>query len=44
MERAGLDNSLVLLGGGQWVVQAPVMLGAAQNLGVPLPKTALDVA
>lgn len=41
---AGLVNFLVPSGGGQWAVQAPVMLEAAQNLGVSLPKTAMAVA
>jgi short-chain fatty acids transporter len=41
---AGLVNFFVPSGGGQWAVQAPVMLEAAQNLGVSLPKTAMAVA
>jgi short-chain fatty acids transporter len=41
---AGLVNFFVPSGGGQWAVQAPVMLDAAQNLGVSLPKTAMAVA
>ncbi|WP_057912955.1 short-chain fatty acid transporter [Peribacillus muralis] len=41
---AGLVNFFVPSGGGQWAVQGPVMLEAAQNLGVSLPKTAMAVA
>ncbi|WP_144553891.1 short-chain fatty acid transporter [Peribacillus simplex] len=41
---AGLVNFFVPSGGGQWAVQAPVMLEAAKNLGVSLPKTAMAVA
>ncbi|MDQ0859079.1 short-chain fatty acid transporter [Bacillus sp. V2I10] len=41
---AGLVNFFVPSGGGQWAVQAPVMLEAAQNLDVSLPKTAMAVA
>ncbi|MFJ5771960.1 short-chain fatty acid transporter [Psychrobacillus sp. NPDC093180] len=41
---AGLVNFFVPSGGGQWAVQAPVMLEAAQSLGVSLPKTAMAVA
>jgi short-chain fatty acids transporter len=41
---AGLVNFFVPSGGGQWAVQAPVMLEAAQNMGVSLPKTAMAVA
>ncbi|MGM7721746.1 short-chain fatty acid transporter [Metabacillus sp. Hm71] len=41
---AGLVNFFVPSGGGQWAVQAPVMLEAAQTLGVSLPKTAMAVA
>jgi short-chain fatty acids transporter len=31
-------------GGGHWAVQGPVMVGAAIQLGAPLPKTAMAVA
>ncbi len=41
---AGLVNIFVPSGGGQWAVQAPVMLEAAQTLGVSIPKTAMAVA
>jgi short-chain fatty acids transporter len=40
---AGLVNVFVPSGGGQWAVQAPVMLEAAQALGVSIPKTAMAV-
>lgn len=41
---AGLVNFFVPSGGGQWAVQAPVMLEAAQELGVSYAKTAMAVA
>jgi short-chain fatty acids transporter len=41
---AGLVNFFVPSGGGQWAVQGPIMLEAAQKLGVSLPKTAMAVA
>jgi short-chain fatty acids transporter len=41
---AGLVNFFVPSGGGQWAVQAPVMLEAAEALNVSLPKTAMAVA
>ncbi|WP_338753083.1 short-chain fatty acid transporter [Bacillus sp. FJAT-52991] len=41
---AGLVNFFVPSGGGQWAVQAPVMLEAAQNLDVSMSKTAMAVA
>ncbi|HEY4554729.1 MAG TPA: TIGR00366 family protein, partial [Bacillaceae bacterium] len=41
---AGLVNFFVPSGGGQWAVQAPVMLEAAQTMGVSIPKTAMAVA
>jgi short-chain fatty acids transporter len=41
---AGLVNFFVPSGGGQWAVQAPIMLEAAKDLGVSLPKTAMAVA
>ena len=31
-------------GGGQWAVQAPIMLDAAQTLGVSYSKTAMAIA
>ncbi|MCM3636353.1 short-chain fatty acid transporter [Sporosarcina luteola] len=41
---AGLVNFFVPSGGGQWAVQAPVMLDAAQTLGVSYSKTAMAIA
>lgn len=41
---AGLVNFFVPSGGGQWAVQAPIMLDAAQTLGVSYPKTAMAIA
>ncbi|WP_082235897.1 short-chain fatty acid transporter [Halobacillus massiliensis] len=41
---AGIVNFFVPSGGGQWAVQAPIMIDAAQQLGASLPKTAMAVA
>lgn len=41
---AGLVNFFVPSGGGQWAVQAPVMIPAGAELGVPAYKTAMAVA
>lgn len=41
---AGIVNFFVPSGGGQWAVQAPVMLPAALELGVDTAKTAMAVA
>lgn len=41
---AGLVNIFVPSGGGQWAVQAPVMIEAAKALDVSMPKTAMAVA
>ena len=41
---AGIVNIFVPSGGGQWAVQAPVMLPAAQALGADLPRVAMAVA
>ncbi|UII55836.1 short-chain fatty acid transporter [Cytobacillus spongiae] len=41
---AGIVNFFVPSGGGQWAVQAPVMLEAAQALDVSAAKTAMAVA
>ncbi|MED4202747.1 short-chain fatty acid transporter [Neobacillus mesonae] len=41
---AGLVNIFIPSGGGQWAVQAPIMLDAAKALGVSIPKTAMAVA
>lgn len=38
---AGLVNFFVPSGGGQWAVQAPVIIPAAQELGVPLNKVVM---
>ena len=39
----GLINLLAPSGGGQWAVQGPVMMAAAQELGASIPATALAV-
>jgi short-chain fatty acids transporter len=41
---AGIVNLFVPSGGGQWAVQAPVMLPAAQALGADIPRIAMAVA
>ncbi|WP_039043890.1 short-chain fatty acid transporter [Sporosarcina sp. ZBG7A] len=41
---AGIVNFFVPSGGGQWAVQAPIMLDAAQQLGVSYSKTAMAIA
>lgn len=41
---AGVVNIFVPSGGGQWAVQAPVMLPAAEALGVDIPRVAMAVA
>ncbi|MBM7618727.1 short-chain fatty acids transporter [Bacillus tianshenii] len=41
---AGIVNVFVPSGGGQWSVQAPIMLKAAQSLDVSVAKTAMAVA
>ncbi|RWR50144.1 short-chain fatty acid transporter [Sinirhodobacter ferrireducens] len=40
---AGLVNLFVPSGGGQWVIQGPVMMDAAQKLAASIPATALAV-
>jgi len=40
---AGLINLFVPSGGGQWVIQGPVMMEAAEQLGASIPATALAV-
>jgi short-chain fatty acids transporter len=40
---AGLVNIFVPSGGGQWVVQGPVMMSAAEQIGASIPATALAV-
>ena len=41
---AGLINFFVPSGGGQWALQGPVMVEAAQSLGASVPKTLMAVA
>ncbi|MCU5785526.1 short-chain fatty acid transporter [Alloalcanivorax marinus] len=41
---AGVVNIFVPSGGGQWAVQAPVMLPAAAALGADVPRVAMAVA
>lgn len=41
---AGVVNFFVPSGGGQWAVQAPVVIPAAETLGVNIPLTVLAVA
>ena len=41
---AGVVNIFVPSGGGQWAVQAPVMLPAAQELGADISRVAMGVA
>lgn len=41
---AGIVNFFVPSGGGQWAVQGPVMLPAAQEIGVELPRVAMAIA
>ena len=41
---AGLINFFVPSGGGQWAVQAEIVVPAARQLGADLPKTIMAVA
>lgn len=41
---AGIVNIFVPSGGGQWVVQAPIMMPAGAELGVDAAKTAMAIA
>jgi len=41
---AGIVNLFVPSGGGQWAVQAPVMLPAAEALGADVSRVAMGVA
>lgn len=41
---AGLLNLFVPTGGGQWAVQGPIVVSAARELGVDLPRVAIAVA
>ncbi|MGH1418391.1 MAG: short-chain fatty acid transporter [Hyphomicrobiaceae bacterium] len=44
MISGGLINLFVPSGGGQWAVQGPIMMEAAQTLGADLPRVAMGVA
>lgn len=41
---SGIVNFFVPSGGGQWAVQAPIVIPAAQSLGVPINQAAMAVA
>lgn len=41
---AGLVNIFVPSGGGQWVVQGPIVIESALKLGVPLPKAIMALS
>ncbi|NOZ46325.1 MAG: short-chain fatty acid transporter [Chlorobi bacterium] len=41
---AGMVNMFVPSGGGQWAVQGPVLVDAANQLGVSIPKTIMALA
>jgi short-chain fatty acids transporter len=41
---AGLVNIFIPSGGGQWAVQGPIIVEAAQNLGVPMGKAIMALA
>ena len=41
---AGLVNFFVPSGGGQWIVQGPIMCDAAQHLGVSIEQTVMAVS
>jgi short-chain fatty acids transporter len=41
---AGIVNFFVPSGGGQWAVQAPIMMPAGATLGVDAAKTAMSIA
>ncbi len=40
----GLLNLFIPSGGGQWAVQGPIMMAAAQQVGADLPRVAMSVA
>ena len=40
----GLLNIFIPSGGGQWAVQGPIMMAAAQEIGADLPRAAMGVA
>lgn len=41
---SGIVNILVPSGGGQWQVQGPILVDAAQQLGYPVSKTVMSLA
>ena len=41
---AGIVNIFVPSGGGQWAVQGPIIVNAANELGVSLPKSIMALA
>lgn len=41
---AGLVNIFIPSGGGQWAVQGPIMIAAANELGAEMPRVAMAVA
>ncbi len=41
---AGLVNQFVPSGGGQWIVQGPIMCSAAQSLSLPIAPTVMAIA
>jgi short-chain fatty acids transporter len=41
---AGIVNFFVPSGGGQWAVQAPIVMPAGVELGVPAAKAAMSIA
>ncbi len=41
---AGIVNFFVPSGGGQWIVQGPIMCGAAQELGFSIERTVMAIA
>lgn len=41
---AGLVNFFVPSGGGQWAIQAPIIIPAAKSLGISIPNAAMAIA
>ncbi|MFB0925203.1 MAG: TIGR00366 family protein, partial [Vicingaceae bacterium] len=41
---AGLVNIFVPSGGGQWAIQGPIIVKAASDLGISLPKSIMALA
>ena len=41
---AGLVNIFVPSGGGQWVIQGPIIIDTAMRLGVSIPKAVMALA